>query len=279
MEVDDPPSIGVAMPPPSARPQPAATAQKAEAQQQQLQMLEDPAVTALRAAVAANPASYEAHLSLVQTLRAAEEAGTSTAAAAVAQAREAREAFAAAFPLSPELWAEWIADETAAAQKDQLYCKGLYERAFKDYQCAALWPGYLALLESLCDAEVGHVLEAARLKEGFEAALTAVGIHMTVGPDIWSQYRTYEKDELEDLQVCIRQAEQQALATSMLLYIQQMLALGSCCAGTALLTASLCSQQCDDTDIALFCLIGAALSMSTLVIAQRYIMASCINQH
>jgi hypothetical protein len=48
-----------------------------------------------------------------------------------------------------------------------------------------------------------QVLEAARLKEGFEAALTAVGIHMTVGPDIWSQYRTFEKDELEDLQVCI----------------------------------------------------------------------------
>jgi squamous cell carcinoma antigen recognized by T-cells 3 len=159
MEVDDDASIGVAMPPPSARPRPAAAAapQKAEAQQQ-LQMLEDPAVTALRAAVAANPASYEAHLNLVQTLRAAEEAGTSTAAAAVAQAREAREAFAAAFPLSPELWAEWIADETAAAQKDQLYCKSLYERAFKDYQCAALWPGYLALLESLCDAEVSYVL-------------------------------------------------------------------------------------------------------------------------
>jgi hypothetical protein len=80
-------------------------------------------------------------------------------------------------------------------------------------------------------------------------------------------------------EVCIRQAEQQALATSMLLYIRQMLALGPYCAGTALFTASLCSQQCDDTDIALFCSIGAALSMSTLVIAQRYIMAFCINQH
>jgi squamous cell carcinoma antigen recognized by T-cells 3 len=181
MEVDDdPPSIGVAMPPPSARPQPAATAQKAEAQQQQLQMLEDPAVTALRAAVAANPASYEAHLSLVQTLRAAEEAGTSTAAAAVAHAREAREAFAAAFPLSPELWAEWIADETAAAQKDQLYCKGLYERAFKDYQCAALWPGYLALLESLCDAEVSCVLTYHEAFAVFAAGVLSHSLHARI---------------------------------------------------------------------------------------------------
>ena len=111
--------------------------------------MENPAVTALRAAVSANPASYEAHLALVQALQQEPESSEAL--------REAREAFAAAFPLSPELWAEWIADESTAAAEDsagQLHVKSLYERAFQDYQCASLWPGYLALLEALCDAEV-----------------------------------------------------------------------------------------------------------------------------
>ncbi|CAN0596720.1 unnamed protein product, partial [Laminaria digitata] len=56
--------------------------------------------------------------------------------------------FSARFPLSPELWQEWIGDRRASGGPD---CLGevlaLYDRAFADYQCAKLWPGYLETLE------------------------------------------------------------------------------------------------------------------------------------
>lgn len=63
--------------------------------------------------------------------------------------------FSARFPLSPELWQEWIDDRRAAggddATEDVLV---LYRQAFSDYQCAKLWPGYLEALEESLDVSV-----------------------------------------------------------------------------------------------------------------------------
>lgn len=60
--------------------------------------------------------------------------------------------FAAKFPLSPELWQEWIDDRSAAGGEDALEDSlVLYGRAFADYQCAKLWPGYLETLEESLD--------------------------------------------------------------------------------------------------------------------------------
>lgn len=63
--------------------------------------------------------------------------------------------FSARFPLSPELWQEWIDDRRAAGGEDALDdVLGLYERAFADYQCAKLWPGYLETLEESLDVSL-----------------------------------------------------------------------------------------------------------------------------
>lgn len=60
--------------------------------------------------------------------------------------------FSERFPLSPELWQEWIDDRRAAGGEDALEdVLRLYERAFADYQCAKLWPGYLETLEESLD--------------------------------------------------------------------------------------------------------------------------------
>lgn len=60
--------------------------------------------------------------------------------------------FSARFPLSPELWQEWIEDRRAAGGEDSSEdVLGLYGRAFSDYQCAKLWPGYLETLEESLD--------------------------------------------------------------------------------------------------------------------------------
>lgn len=115
---------------------------------------------ALQAAVTANARSYEAHLALVTALRAAaaQDEGPLQQQKSIASLRQAREAFSAAFPLSPELWQQWIDDETAAGSSGdgggQAAVKALYERAFQDYQCAPLWPPYLALLDDMCTNEV-----------------------------------------------------------------------------------------------------------------------------
>ncbi|CAN0175126.1 unnamed protein product, partial [Ectocarpus sp. 13 AM-2016] len=51
--------------------------------------------------------------------------------------------FSERFPLSPELWQEWIDDRRAAGGEDGAEdVLALYRRAFADYQCAKLWPGY-----------------------------------------------------------------------------------------------------------------------------------------
>ncbi|CAM9456417.1 unnamed protein product, partial [Ectocarpus sp. 13 AM-2016] len=60
--------------------------------------------------------------------------------------------FSERFPLSPELWQEWIDDRRAAGGEDGAEdVLALYRRAFADYQCAKLWPGYLETLEASLD--------------------------------------------------------------------------------------------------------------------------------
>ncbi|CAN0586837.1 unnamed protein product, partial [Ectocarpus sp. 12 AP-2014] len=60
--------------------------------------------------------------------------------------------FSERFPLSAELWQEWIDDRRAAGGEDGAEdVLALYRRAFADYQCAKLWPGYLETLEASLD--------------------------------------------------------------------------------------------------------------------------------
>lgn len=60
--------------------------------------------------------------------------------------------FSERFPLSPELWQEWIDDRRAAGGEDGVEdVLALFRRAFSDYQCAKLWPGYLEALEESLD--------------------------------------------------------------------------------------------------------------------------------
>lgn len=65
------------------------------------------------------------------------------------------DSFAARFPLSPELWRDWIEDRRAGGGDD---CTEdileLYRRAFGDYQCGTLWTGYLETLQEF--HEVGR---------------------------------------------------------------------------------------------------------------------------
>lgn len=63
--------------------------------------------------------------------------------------------FAAQFPLSVELWEEWIEDRRASGGDEMLEdVLALYRRAFEDYQCGKLWLGYLKSLDESLDVSV-----------------------------------------------------------------------------------------------------------------------------
>eukprot|EP00903_Cladosiphon_okamuranus_P006864 g6685.t1 len=145
----------------------------------------------LKGAVKDSPSDYTAHLSLVQYLR-KERPGS-------LELSKARQGFADKFPLSPELWQEWIDDRRAAGGEDAVAdVLVLYGRAFADYQCAKLWPGYLETLEeSLDEDDEGGV---STMREAFERALSCVGVHPILGGAVWRALLRFEKEELEDAQ-------------------------------------------------------------------------------
>ncbi|CAM9281713.1 unnamed protein product [Scytosiphon promiscuus] len=143
----------------------------------------------LKAAVKEVPGDYGAHLALVEYLR-RERPGS-------LELLKARQDFSTRFPLSPELWQEWIDNRRAAGGDDGLDdVLDLYERAFSDYQCAKLWPGYLETLEESLDED--DEAGVSTMREAFERALSHVGVHPILGGAVWRLFLRFEQDELED---------------------------------------------------------------------------------
>ncbi|CBN77067.1 Sart3 protein [Ectocarpus siliculosus] len=143
----------------------------------------------LKGAVKDCPGDYTAHLFLVKHLR-GERPGS-------LELLKARQDFSERFPLGPELWQEWIDDRRAAGGEDGAEdILALYRRAFADYQCAKLWPGYLETLEASLDEDDEGGVSAMR--EAFEEALTRVGVHPVLGGAVWRSLLRFEMEELED---------------------------------------------------------------------------------
>jgi len=131
--------------------------------------------------VTANSYNYAAHLELVTLLKKTEEFG---------RLRSAREKFSEYYPLTGELWLEWIADERkiAASPEEQSYIETLYEKGVKDYVSIDLWLDY-------CQYSLGKIntkegIDKAR--EIHEKAVTACGLHVSQGALIWEGYRIFE---------------------------------------------------------------------------------------
>lgn len=62
-----------------------------------------------------------------------------------ARLRAAHEAMSALFPLSEQLWTEWVNDELAqvSSGEDIQRIEALFEKATKDYMSVNLWCSYL----------------------------------------------------------------------------------------------------------------------------------------
>ncbi|XP_011871430.1 PREDICTED: squamous cell carcinoma antigen recognized by T-cells 3-like [Vollenhovia emeryi] len=146
-------------------------------------------VKSLEASLSANPYDYSSHVALINKLHTMGE---------LDRLRAARNNMSNVYPLSPELWLVWISDEiklaTTGEQKAEVV--ELCERAVKDYVSVDVWLEYLQFVIEYMGKDEGRVDEVRQL---FDRALTAVGMHVTKGAIIWEAYREYENMILTSL--------------------------------------------------------------------------------
>eukprot|EP00276_Gloeochaete_wittrockiana_P017586 CAMPEP_0184335282 /NCGR_PEP_ID=MMETSP1089-20130417/3874_1 /TAXON_ID=38269 ORGANISM="Gloeochaete wittrockiana, Strain SAG46.84" /NCGR_SAMPLE_ID=MMETSP1089 /ASSEMBLY_ACC=CAM_ASM_000445 /LENGTH=586 /DNA_ID=CAMNT_0026659869 /DNA_START=77 /DNA_END=1834 /DNA_ORIENTATION=+ len=157
----------------------------------------------LKAQIDANPFDYSGHVAYISALRATGQ---------LDNVRSARENMNARFPLAEEMWIEWINDESrlATSQQEKEAIVKLFERAVGDYLSVQLWTLYAAYLGTLVPEPPdtfasGSQLEewskgVERVREVFERAVTAAGLHVREGGLLWAAYRHFEERVLEVLE-------------------------------------------------------------------------------
>eukprot|EP00124_Ichthyophonus_hoferi_P001584 Ihof_evm3s86 gene=Ihof_evmTU3s86 len=156
-------------------------------------------ILALKHKVQLNPYDYSAQVEYLSTLRSAGN---------LQEIRHAREKMSAVFPLTEELWLQWIGDEERLAEgaDGEKRVLELYERAVADYLSVPIWVKYCKHVEASLEAQVeGKDQEAiGQIRALYERALSAGGIHYDQGAELWIAYRAFE-------QCLLDQAEEEAV--------------------------------------------------------------------
>jgi len=143
-------------------------------------------ISNLQAVLAESPFHYDSHVALIKACRKIGDLTT---------LRSAREKMATSFPLTPELWKEWIADERRIIDEGDISAEkgssssrdaisALFERAVVDYLSVDLWTEFCAFAIGAGDADMTRAV--------FDRALDAVRLHVSRGREIWESYREFE---------------------------------------------------------------------------------------
>ncbi|XP_067861844.1 squamous cell carcinoma antigen recognized by T-cells 3 [Heptranchias perlo] len=132
---------------------------------------------------------YNCHVDLIKLLRQEGE---------LVKLRCARQKMSELFPLTEELWLDWLKDEIRMAEEasDREKVYELFEKAIKDYICPEIWLEYA----QYSIGGIGQQGGIERARGIFDRALTAVGLHMTKGAAIWEAFREFENAILGTLQ-------------------------------------------------------------------------------
>uniref|UniRef100_A0A8C5UFN5 Spliceosome associated factor 3, U4/U6 recycling protein n=1 Tax=Malurus cyaneus samueli TaxID=2593467 RepID=A0A8C5UFN5_9PASS len=137
-----------------------------------------------------NAFDYNCHLDLIKLLQQEGE---------LVKLRRARQKMSELFPLTEEIWLDWLKDEikmaTENSEREKVY--ELFERAVKDYICPEIWLEYA----QYSIGGIGQEGGIERVRSIFERALTAVGLHVTKGTALWEAYREFENAILETAQL------------------------------------------------------------------------------
>lgn len=157
----------------------------------------------LGAAVDREPYVYDHH---VKYIAAARRKGL------LEEVRGARERMNSLFPLSPQLWLQWVEDEQrlAISSEDQQGVRALFQRGVKEYMSVLLWRSYTNFMVK-CWTDAGCPISAqsgsaasgavteADVQSGCEEALTHVGLHPSAGHSIWAAYRDFKAQLLRQM--------------------------------------------------------------------------------
>ncbi|KAJ8798885.1 hypothetical protein J1605_000042 [Eschrichtius robustus] len=129
---------------------------------------------------------YNCHVDLIRLLRLEGE---------LTKVRMARQKMSEIFPLTEELWLEWLHDEISMALDglDREHVYDLFEKAVKDYICPNIWLEY----GQYSVGGIGQKGGLEKVRSVFERALSSVGLHMTKGLAIWEAYREFESAIVE----------------------------------------------------------------------------------
>ena len=131
-------------------------------------------IETLEASLKAQPNNYGLHVRLIKTL----PKGST-------RLESARQTFSKMFPLTPELWTEWIEDENYSPRK-----MNLYERALEDYLNVPVYAAYLQHAMATLD-------NVERIREIYNKALQRCALHFTKNALIWAIVIDYEQRILD----------------------------------------------------------------------------------
>ncbi|XP_062501292.1 squamous cell carcinoma antigen recognized by T-cells 3-like [Corticium candelabrum] len=148
--------------------------------------VDEDAIARLEEALSTNQYLYDSHVALIAELR--KGIGKPDA---FYKLRQARERMRKLFPLSEDLWLQWIGDETlfnsTAVDKD--FVKGLYDSAVSDYLSVRVWLEY-------CKFTMGTMVDGLAtlddVRSVFERALMSCGLHVSQGSTLWEAFREFE---------------------------------------------------------------------------------------
>ncbi|XP_007559198.1 squamous cell carcinoma antigen recognized by T-cells 3 [Poecilia formosa] len=136
-----------------------------------------------------NAFDYNCHVDLIKLLKQEGE---------LFRLRKARQKMSELFPLTEEIWLDWLKDEIRLTEEDSNREKvyELFERAVKDYICPDIWLEYA----QYSIGGMGSPGGIDKVRSIFERAVTAVGLHMTKGQTLWEAYREFENAVLSTVQ-------------------------------------------------------------------------------
>ncbi|WJX26121.1 hypothetical protein P8452_15092 [Trifolium repens] len=175
-------------------------------------------IESLQTELAANPSNYDAHLQYINILRKTGDVDRLT---------KAREAMSEIFPLSPPTWQQWIKDEISLNTPSQPEAFSrvlkLYERGVFDYLSVSLWRDYLDFVQEYDPmAHQCSPTGISKLRDIFESALTAAGLHVAQGSKIWEAYRQYEQAVLLTIDESDAQAKEKQVQQIRSLFHRQL---------------------------------------------------------
>jgi len=128
-----------------------------------------------------NPYNYSAYIELVTLLRKTDD---------FEKLRSCRKKFSEFYPLTGELWLEWISDEQkiASTEEDKRMVENLFKKGVEDYLSVDLWLEF-------CQYSIGGIGTKegiVKARDVHEQAITACGLHVAKGALIWEAYREFE---------------------------------------------------------------------------------------